>query len=222
MAVATTRPAATAAAGIRTGKAWAWAGIATFIIGFAFTWAPAFLGISEAEAKNPDLLFEALDTDKALWLSRITSGLGFLTVGSLIVFAAGYRRLLQERMPDSLVPGIAYTALTATAGALIIAAVLRAMLMDSFDFYPNETLGVFYALSWDVSLASWTMLFVPAIASAVAAFRGVLPKWFGWLSIVTAALGILLMMVGLAFPAHMPGFVWLLAASIVSLRAAER
>ena len=59
------------------------------------------------------------------------------------------------------------------------------------------------------------------IASAIAAFRGVLPKWFGILSVITAGLGILMAMTGLAFPAHMPAFIWLIAASIVSLRAKE-
>jgi hypothetical protein len=227
MAVATsTSPAETAADNnnvntARANKTWAWAGIATFVLGFVFTWAPALFGVSESDANNPDLLFEALDTNSNLWLGRVTSGIGFLTVGALIVFASGYRRLLQQRLPDSLLPSITYAAMAATAGALIIASIFRAMLFDSIDTYDNSVHAAFYALSWDVALASWTMLFVAGITAAIAAFRGALPKWFGWLSIVTAGLGILLAMTGLAFPAHMPAFIWLIAASVVSIRARD-
>jgi hypothetical protein len=223
MAVATSssRPAASAVAGINTSKAWAWAGIATFILGFAFTWAPALFGVSEAESKNPDLLFEALDTNGNLWLGRVTSGIGFLTAGALVFFASGYRRLLQQRLPDSLLPSVTYAAMAGTAGALVTAAIFRAMLFDSIDYYDNSVHAAFYALSWDVALASWTLMFVAGITAAIAGFRGALPKWFGWLSVVTAGLGIVLVMTGLAFPAHMPAFIWLIAASVVSIRAKE-
>ena len=221
LATTTSRSAATTATGINTSKAWAWAGIATFVLGFAFTWAPAFFGISESDQKNPDLLYEALNTDKNLWLGRVTSGIGFLAVGALLVFATGYRQLLQQRMPTSLIPSVTYATLVATAGALIIASVFRAMVFDSIDSYDNSAHAVFYSLSWDVALASWTLVFVAGITSAIAAFRGVLPKWFGVLSVITAGLGVLMAMTGLAFPAHMPAFIWLVAASIVSLRAKE-
>lgn len=222
MAVATTsRPGVTVSTGLSTTKAWAWAGLATFLLGFAFTWAPVLFGVSETEAKDPALLTAALDTDANLWIGRVTSGIGFLTVGALIVFAAGYRRLLDARMPGSLIPGVAYTAMAATAGALIIASVFRAILFDSFDMYGDNMHSVTYSLSWDVSLASWTVMYVAAIASAVAGFRGALPKWFAWASSVLAGLAILLMMVGLSFPAHMPVFIWLICASIVALRADE-
>ncbi len=222
MAVATTtRPAATLSTGISTSKAWAWAGLATFVLGFAFTWAPVFFGVSETDAKDPALLTAALDTDANMWIGRISSGIGFLAVGALIVFAAGYRRLLDARMPNSLVPRVAYTAMAATAGALIIASVFRAILFDSFEMYDNTMHSVTYSLSWDVALASWTVMYVAAIASAVAGFRGALPKWFAWASAVLAGLAILLMMVGLSFPAHMPVFIWLICASIVALRAQE-
>ena len=137
------------------------------------------------------------------------------------VFANGYRRFLRLRMPDSLVPDVAYTSLVATAGALIIASVFRAMLFDSIDYYDNSMHATMYALSWDVSLASWTVGFVAAAASAVAAFRGALPKWFGWTSAILAGLAVLMAMTGLSFPAHMPVFIWLLCATIVSLRGAS-
>jgi hypothetical protein len=219
MALATANPTLSrTAAATRPGNAWAWSGLATLVIGFAFTWAPVLFGISDAEAKDPDRLFAALDTTTNLWLGRVTSGLGFLTVAALLVFANGYRRFLRVRMPDSLVPDVAYTALVATAGALIIASVFRAMLFDSIDSYDNSMHATMYALSWDVSLASWTVGFVAAAASAVAAFRGVLPKWFGWASVILSGLAVLLAMTGLSFPAHLPVFIWLLCATIVSLR----
>jgi hypothetical protein len=222
MAVATTtRPAALAGSGVSTAKAWAWAGLAAFAIGVVFTWAPAFFGVSEAEAKDPALLTAALDTETNLWIGRITSGLGFLTVGALVVFAAGYRRLLDARLPGSLIPAVTYTALVATAGALIIAAVFRAILFDSFEAYDSSIHSLTYSLSWDVSLASWTVVYVAAAASAAAAFRGVFSRWFGWVSAIMAGLGVLLMMVGLSFPAHIPALIWLLCASIVAIRAEE-
>jgi|GEM_PF-6364670 len=216
------RQAAGVSTGLSTGKAWAWAGLATFVLGFAFTWAPALFGVSESEAKDPALLTAALDSDANLWLGRVTSGIGFLTVGALIVFAAGYRRLLEARMPGSLAPSVTYTAMTATAGALIVASIFRAMLFDSFEAYDNTMHSITYALSWDVALASWTVLYVAAAASALAAFRGALPRWFGWASVVLTGLGMLLMMVGLSFPAHIPMFVWLICASCVAIWGEER
>lgn len=202
----------------RPGKFWAWSGLVTFGLGFAFTWAPALMGISEADSKDPDKLMAALDTNSNLWLGRVSSGLGFLTVAALIVFATGYRRFLRSRMPDSLVPEVAYGGLLATAGALVIASVFRAMLFDSIDYYDNSVHAAFYALSWDVSLAGWTLGFLAAAASAVAGFRGALPKWFGWASAVFAGLAVVLAMLGLSFPAHMPVMLWLVCASVVSLR----
>jgi hypothetical protein len=64
-------------------------------------------------------------------------------------------------------------------------------------------------------------MYVAAIASAVAGFRGALPRWFGWTSTVLAGLAIVLMMVGLSFPAHMPVFIWLICASVVAIRNSE-
>ncbi len=124
-------------------------------------------------------------------------------------------------MPDSLIPDVAYGALLATSGALIIASVFRAMLFDSIDYYDNSVHAAFYALSWDVALAGWTLGFLAAAASAVAGFRGALPKWFAWVSTVLAGLGILLALAGVAFPAHMPVFIWLICASIVCLRGSS-
>lgn len=219
MALATANPTLTrGAVSARQRNAWAWSGLATFVIGFAFTWAPALMGISESDSKDPDRLMAALHTTGNLWLGRVTSGLGFLAVAALIVFATGYRRFLRTRMPQSLVPDVAYGALLATAGALVIAAVFRAMLFDSIDYYDNSVHAAFYALSWDVSLAGWTLGFLAAGASAVAGFRGALPKWFAWVSAILASLAVALAMVGLAFPAHLPVMVWLVCASVVSLR----
>lgn len=221
MAIATATRTAPSASAVVPGKAWAWAGIATFILGFAFTWTPAFFGVGDAEAKDPDALVAALDTTTNLWLGRVSSGVGFLAVAALIVFATGYRRFLRERMPNSLVPDIAHTAMVATAGALIIASVFRAMLFDSFDYYDNSMHSTMYALSWDVSLASWTVMFVAAAASAVAAFRGALPKWFGWASAILAGIAVVLALTGLSFPAHLPAFIWLICAAVVSIRGSS-
>lgn len=222
MALATANPSmARTATMSRPGKFWAWSGLFTFILGFAFNWAPAFMGISDGESKDPARLVQALDTTRNLWISQVSSGLGFLAAASLVVFATGYRRALRSRMPESLVPDVAYGALLATAGALVIAAVFRAMLFDSMDYYDDSVHAAMYALSWDVSLAGWTLGFLAAAASAVAGFRGYLPKWFAAVSAVFATLAVLLAMVGLSFPAHMPVFIWLICASVVSLRMDE-
>lgn len=222
MAVVTANPSLTRTA-VRSsgGNLWAWSGLVTFVLGFAFNWAPVLMGVSEADSKDPDRLMAALDTTGNAWLGRVSSGVGFLTVAALIIFATGYRRFLRSRMPDSLIPDVAYGALLATGGALIVASVFRAMLFDSIDYYDNSVHAAFYALSWDVALAGWTLGFLAAAASAVAGFRGALPKWFAWVSTVLAGLGILLALAGVAFPAHMPVFIWLICASIVCLRGSS-
>ncbi len=201
------------------GKTWAWSGLLTFVLGFAFTWAPVFMGVSESDQKDPARLMASLDTTSNLWLGRVSSGVGFLAVAALIVFATGFRRMLRSRMPETLVPDVAYGGLLATAGALTVASVFRAMLFDSIDYYDNSVHAVMYALSWDAALAGWTLGFLAAGASAVAAFRGALPRWFGWTSAVLTGLAVLLALTGLSFPAHMPVFIWLISAAIVSIRA---
>ena len=222
MALATAnRSMSRTALSARPGKFWAWSGLVTFAVGFAFTWAPVLMGVSDADSRDPDRLMTALDTNSNLWLGRVSSGLGFLTVAALIVFATGYRRFLRTRLPDSLIPDVAYGGLLATAGALVIASVFRAMLFDSIDSYDNSVHAAFYALSWDVALAGWTLGFLAAAASAAAGSRGALPKWFAWTSAVLAGLAVVLAMVGLSFPAHMPVFIWLICAAVVSLRAPE-
>src|SRR5689334_14362308 len=144
MALATANPAALRARAETAPRPyWVWSGYAAFILGVLFTWAPAFFGVSEAESKDPDRLFRALDTTTNLWIGRVSSGLGFLAVAAVIVFATGYRRFLEARMKDSLVPAVAFTALVATAGALIVASIFRAMLFDSIDYYDNSVHAAF-------------------------------------------------------------------------------
>lgn len=174
------------------------------------------------------VLLSALNTEGNATLWRLSSGIGYAGVACLIAFAAGLRRLLEERAlldgrttGGSLVPAVVSGGFLVTGGALLVAWNVRAQVFDGLAAYaadPSAHVAI-NRLSQDTGLAAWAGLGIAAAAFAVGGLRqGLLPAWLGWLSAVITVLIGLLCLAGLAFPANIPAGIWLLVVVLWSIR----
>jgi hypothetical protein len=146
---------------------------------------------------------------------------GMIGVAALFITAAGWRRWAAHHAADDIAAGTIATALQATATVNIIgyslAGALALYLPGGTDggTMSDESLFVNFAYLDFGTLFGWWGAVLAAGCVAVLAFRGVLPRWMGIVSVVTMA-------VPLGFAAFtalpgMPGFVmplWLLAISV--------
>jgi hypothetical protein len=201
-------------------RAWAWSGIIAVVLGITATWLVQFgVSMEESEAGG-QVLFDAYNTDGHQLLFRISAGMGMFGIAALLVFAAGFKRLLDERIPGSLLGTVASWAMVATAGALIVAFTFRAMVFDTIAEYGVSTQVTTYSLSQNVPLAAWSGIALAQAVAAVAVFRhGAFSKWFGWVSAVLAGLSFVMIVTGTPFPVNVTAAVWLICASVVALRA---
>lgn len=205
------------------GRAW-WPifGILAVAFGHTATWMIQFtLSVDEAAAGGT-VMFDAYNTDGTQLLFRSSVGLGMAGVAFLIVFGAGFRRMLEQRVPsESLLPAIAGNAIIATAGALLLSFVFRAMVFDTISEYGTEPQIATYSLSQNAPLAAWVGIAVAEVVAALAAFRyGAFGKGFGWLSAIMAGLTVLVIAVGTPFPGNVASGIWLIGAGVVTMRAA--
>jgi hypothetical protein len=158
---------------------------------------------------------------------------GILAVFCLLVLAAGWRRWLAERAPDSLMANVVPLAMTASAGALILAYGFKGMLaiylpggMDH-GWYPTEGLMTLFAIDDMAPFMGWYGVAMAAAALGIVSLKeGLLPKWFGILSVLFAIIPL-----GILFIFALPGFpgvilpAWAVITGIgltISLRRAER
>lgn len=111
---------------------------------------------------------------------------GFIAVACMLVFAAVWRRHMEERYPNSSAIRVVAQGLTAAAGALTLGygwkgatAIYHHDGMDS-DYYDNMGLYVYYMLNDFGSYIGWFCVTVAAGACVWLAFRErVLPMWMG-------------------------------------------
>lgn len=157
---------------------------------------------------------------------------GILAVFCLLVLAAGWRRWLAEKAPDSLFAGVVPLAITASAGALTLAYGIKGMLaiylpggMDE-DWYPQEGLMTLFALDDMAPFMGWWGVAMAAGALAFVALKErQLPIWFGILSALFAIIPIAVLAI-FALPGF-PGVItpaWLIIGGIgmaISLRRSE-
>ena len=158
---------------------------------------------------------------------------GILAVFCLLVLAAGWRRWLAEKAPDSLAAGVVPLAMTASAAALILAYGFKGMLaiylpggMDH-GWYPDEGLLTLFALDDMAPFMGWYGVAMAAAALGFVSLRErLLPVWFGILSTLFAIVPIVVL-----FIFALPGFpgvilpVWAVITGIgmtISLRRSER
>ncbi len=153
---------------------------------------------------------------------------GLAATFCLLVTAAAWRRWANERAPGNLAAGMVPPALTASAGAMIVAYGMKGSLavylpggMDEGSYTSEGLYSVFLFLDFAPYLAWWGVTFA-AMAMAWLALRDrLLPRWLGVVSI-PFVLAPLAFVVGTG----LPGFtaidsIWLAVASAglaVSLR----
>lgn len=147
---------------------------------------------------------------------------GFLAVGCLLVVAAGWRRWGERRSADGLAGRVIPMALSASAGAMIIAYGIKGALaiylptgINQGEF-PPEGLYTLFMIDDLVPFIAWWGVAVAAAGVAWLAFREKqLPRWIGAASVIafvlpTAFLGI----TGLTGFAGVVGPLWLLVISV--------
>jgi hypothetical protein len=207
---------------MRRDGAWPWLGVAAFVLGYVATWSVQFSVSDEALRAGGGALLDALDTPENQVVWRISSGLGYLSVGCLLWFAAGlWRRLEQCAGGESLLPAVIFGSFLVTGGALIVAWALRAQVFDGIEYYAADPSAhvTINRLSQDTGLAVWAGLGIASAAATAGGLAGNLfPRWFGWFSAVVTALIVLLCLTGTPFPANIPAGIWLLVTSIWAIR----
>lgn len=226
--LAATRGTSTAAATRErtASRAWAWLGLAAFVVGVFVTWSVQFVyGMDDLDAGGTQLV-DAIDTSRNEILFRVTSGLGYLTVAALIGFGVGFRRFLNERAGgESDIPNIIFGAILVTAAGLAIAMSFRAQVFDGMASYQDSTAShiTINRLQQDGVLAAWATMLAATVATTVGGLRGTLfPRGIGWFSAVMSAVIVVFCLVGGAFPANIPALLWLLVISAWAIRASRR
>lgn len=206
------------------GRGWVYAGVGAGVTGIA-----AILGSSFANAVyDPDLAGDAAGLTQKM--SEQLAPLLVFHVGAtvsallLVVFAAGLRRHLAQRLPEgSLAPQVASTGLVLVSVALLIGSALDTEfifgLMDT-DLLVPET-AVLYG-HW-VATVPWVWAGAGLAALAVGQSgrsHQAVPRWLTWVSLVLGGLTILLAISPLQYMAGMTGPLWLLIVAIGLLRKA--
>jgi hypothetical protein len=203
-------------------RVWPWLGVVAVILGYFATWAVQFPVSNEALTAGGERLLTELraGNNEPLW--RVTSGIGYVGVGCLVWFAAGLRRLLDERSGGmSLLPAVIFGSFLVTGGSLIVSWALRAQVFDGITAYASDPSShvTVNRLSQDTGLASWAGLGIASAAMALAGLgERLVPTWMGWFSAVMTAIIAVLCLAGVAFPANIPAGVWLLVTAIWSTR----
>lgn len=205
------------------GRTWAWLGLASFVLGVTVTWVIQFL-IAEDSMKLGGLtLYTDLDTTTNEVIYRISSGVGYLMVASLIAFGYGFRRFLAARSNgESDIPNIILGAILVTAAGFAIAMAFRAQVFDGISYYESgvENHVTMQRLAQDTVLASWAAMLGATVATAVAGLRtSMVPRGIGWFSVVMSVLIAVMCLGGVAFPANIPALLWLGVVSIWAIRA---
>lgn len=203
-------------------NAWAWLGLAAFVLGYFATWVVQFPVAQDALKEGGPGLVDELDSgsNQAIW--RISSGLGYLAVFCLVAFGVGLKRQLDERYPgDSIISSVILGSIILTATSFALAMAFRAMVFDGLNYYAADPAAhiTVNRLSQDMCLAAWAGLGAGSIAAAVGGFRGThFSRGFAWFSAVMSALILVTVMTGTPFPGNFPAGIWLLGTVIWSFR----
>jgi hypothetical protein len=206
--------------------AWAWWGAAAGLLGAAGHLFSQTTITSDQRRSGTDVVGVL---DRAGY--HIGAVAGFLAVACLLLAAAGWRRWGERRAPENLAARLIPMALTAGAGAMIIAYGVKGALaiylpggINQADF-PLESL---YTLFMIDDLAAFMAWWGVAVAAAGAAWLGLrqrlLPRWIGVVSAIAFVLPTaFLAITGLTGFAGVVGPVWLVVASIgmARLRSVE-
>ncbi len=203
----------------RTGRGWAWAGLAGAVVGVPglMVTGGTYDASTGVVSDNPALLQAVTGSVGLVWAQQVVCA---VVAACFLVFAAGLRRALARQEPaDSLVPGVAAAGVVVTAAAVLvgggICTELYWALAGDQPFDPDTVgahLALYNTLPW-----LWAALGVSAAAVAVGGLRhGSVGRPTAVFSLVMA----LLLAASQAFPvqyvAVLPGGPWVAVTALTS------
>jgi hypothetical protein len=153
---------------------WPWLGLVGFLLGYFATWSVQF-AISNRELEaGGTVLLEALNTpwNNVLW--RLTSALGYISVGCLIWFATGLHYYLVAHAPqDTMLSTIIFGSFLVTGTGLLLAFSFRAQVFDGLWAYTADPSShvVMNRLRQDTVLSVWAGLGAATAATSILGFR---------------------------------------------------
>ncbi len=146
---------------------------------------------------------------------------GFLAIACVLMTAAGWRRWAERRALDNLAARLVPLALTASAGAMIIAYGVKGQLavylsggINQGEFPPEGLYTLFMIDDLAPFFAWWGVAVAAAGAAWLSLRHHLLPRWIGVVSSLAFVLPVaFLVITGLTGFAGIPGPLWLLVAS---------
>lgn len=224
----TTAPSATTPTTDRPAGRWPAWGLAAGAFGLFATWFSSQMIDDEVKGEGVEAVYRELEGGG---LVGAGARAGFVATVCLLIFAAGLIRMLQRRGAGStLALPVLKMSIPAAAGAMVIVWSLKAMLAGGMPggvdepLYTQTDVTVLHLLVDQLQWVPWMGLVIGIGAIAVLSLRErVLPRWIGWVSVVTTVL-VALMTLGLALP-YSAGVVapfWLVVVSLGLFRQARQ
>lgn len=210
---------------------WAWAGLASGVLGFAAT---MFLGpqssTEEETAGGAEQVFSVLH-DRVI--VQVGASLGFLATAVMVLFAVGYTRWLEAKLPSrSLVPAAVRLSLTASVAAFIVSFGFKAMLAGGMPggvdaaMYTKTDVAALLIITGQIQWLAWMGVAFAGALTTFAVFKHrILPVWIAWLGVLcTAFVSVMTLAIALPYSAGVvtPPYVILLSLTLLLSKKAQR
>lgn len=167
------------------GGPWAWWGVAAGALGMVAT---MFTDTRPPEDATPIGHEDVFRLDATPFHLGIAAGLA--ATFCVLVTASAWRRWARRHAPDSLAAGLVPQALTASAGAMLLAYGLKGSLavylpggMDEGSYTSEGLFSIFLFLDFAPYIAWWGVCFAAVALGWLALRERLLPRWLGWLSV---------------------------------------
>ena len=214
----TTEHAETSLPGIMRANRWAWWGVAAGVLGIVANMVTdPITALTNAQRQTgAAVLGQVSRLD-----FQIGAVAGFLAVGCLLAFTAGWRQWSERQGPPASAARLVAAALTASAGAMIIGYGVKGPLaiylpggIDA-NTYPRDGLYALFMLNDSAPYFAWWGVAIAAGGVAWLAFRErLVVRWVGVLSVLAVVIVLVWLAVGLTDFAGVAGPCWLVLASV--------
>lgn len=205
---------------------WALWGAAAALLGAVATLLP---GKVNPQVSNDRLTAAVIDSLHR-WTYHVAVVAGFSAVFCLLLFAAGWRRWVTDRVPTSLAANVAPSALGASAAAMMIGYGLLGSLavylpggIDQHAFAHSSLLSIYMVVDFAPFVAWWGVAIAAAAVTAVCFREHIFARWIGIFSAIVVALAVIPMVVtGLPGMPGLVGPLWLLIVSVAQAISRDR